>query len=77
MAIGVLTASLDSDELETWAAGALIPQDPTALGDFLAGLHLLSGLLLQEIEEATGRPAAETLQQLAILAESWRKTPSG
>jgi hypothetical protein len=76
MAIGVLTASLDSHELEAWAVQALIPEDPTALGDFLAGLHVVSGLLLQELQEATGRPPAETLQELAILAETWRGTPS-
>jgi hypothetical protein len=76
MAIGVLTASLDSNELEAWAVQALIPEDPTALGDFLAGLHVVSGLLLQELQEATGRPPAETLQELAILAETWRGTPS-
>lgn len=76
MAIGILTASLDSHELEAWAVQALIPDDPTALGDFLAGLHVVSGLLLQEIQEATGRSPAATLQELAILAESWRGTPS-
>jgi hypothetical protein len=76
MAIGILTASLDSHELEAWAVQALIPDDPTALGDFLAGLHVVSGLLLQELQEATGRSPAATLQELAILAESWRGTPS-
>jgi hypothetical protein len=76
MSIGILTASLDSPELEAWAVQALIPEDPTALGDFLAGLHIVSGLLLQEIQEATGRSPAATLQKLAILAETWRGTPS-
>lgn len=70
MAIGLLTASLDSPELETWAAMALIPEDPAALGDFLAGLHVVSQLLLAELEESTGQPAAATLQKLAILAET-------
>ena len=45
-AIGLLTASLDSPELEAWAVWALIPEDPTALGDFIAGLHVVSQLLL-------------------------------
>jgi hypothetical protein len=76
MAIGVLTASLDSHELEAWAVQALIPEDPTALGDFLAGLHVVSGLLLQELQEATGCSPAATLQELAILAENWRGTPA-
>jgi len=31
LAIGLLTASLDSPELEEWAAWALIPEDPAAL----------------------------------------------
>ena len=76
MAIGVLTAGLDSHQLEEWAVQALIPEDPTALGDFLAGLHVVSGLLLQELEQATGRSPARTLQELAILAENWRGTPA-
>jgi len=75
MAVGILTASLDSQELEAWAVGALLPQDPAALGDFLAGLHALCGLLMQEVEEETGRPPAQTLQRLAMLAETWRGTP--
>jgi hypothetical protein len=70
LAIGLLTASLDSPELLAWAAGALVPQDPAAVGDFLAGLHILSELLLHELHEATGQPPAATLQRLAILAET-------
>jgi hypothetical protein len=76
MAIGVLTASLDSHELEAWAVQALIPEDPTALGDFLAGLHAVAGMLLQELHEATGRAPSATLQELAMLAENWRGTPA-
>lgn len=76
MAIGVLTASLDSRDLEAWAVQALIPEGRAALGDFLAGLHVVAGLLLQELQEATGRSPALTLQELAILAETWRGTPS-
>ena len=75
-AIGLLTASLDSPELEAWAVWALIPEDPTALGDFIAGLHVVSQLLLHELQDATGQPPAATLQKLAILAETWRGTPS-
>jgi hypothetical protein len=74
-AIGLLTAALDSPELLAWAAGALEAEDPAALGDLLAGLHVLSELLLHELHEATGRPPAATLQRLAILAET-RAGPS-
>ena len=76
LAIGLLTASLDSPELEAWAVSAMIPVDPTALGDFMAGLHVVSQLLLHELQDATGQPPAATLQKLAILAETWRGTPS-
>jgi hypothetical protein len=47
-----------------------------ALGDFIAGLHAVSGLLLYEPHEATGQPPAATLQKRAILAETRRRTPS-
>jgi hypothetical protein len=70
LAIALLTASLDSPELLAWAAGALVPQDPAALGDFLAGLHVVSELLLHELHDATGQPPAATLQRLAILVET-------
>jgi hypothetical protein len=76
LAIGLLTASLDSPELEAWAVRAMIPADPTALGDFMAGLHVVSQLLLHELQDATGQPPAATLQKLAILAETWRGAPS-
>ena len=75
MAVGILTASLDSRELEAWAVDALLPHDPAALGDFLAGLHTLCGLLMREIEAETGRPPAQTLQGLGMFAELWRGTP--
>jgi len=77
LAIGLLTASLDSPELEAWAVKDLIPQDAEGLGDFMAGLHIVSELLLHELQEATAHPPAATLQKLAILAETWRGTPSG
>jgi hypothetical protein len=70
LAIGLLTAGLDSPELLAWAVGTLVPQDPAVLGDFLAGLHVVSELLLHELHEATGQPPAATLQRLAILAET-------
>jgi hypothetical protein len=76
LAIGLLTASLDSPELEAWALAALTPDDADGLGNFMAGLHLVSELLLRELHEATGEPLEATLQRLAILAEHRRGTPS-
>jgi len=76
LAVGLLTASLDSPDLEAWAVGALIPHDADGLGDFMAGLHVVSQLLLHELQEATRQPAAAILQRLAILAEARRGTPS-
>ncbi len=75
LAIALLTAGLDSPELEAWAAGALTPVDADGLGDFMAGLHVISVLLLNELHEVTGEPSAEILQRLAILAERKRGTP--
>jgi hypothetical protein len=77
LAIGLLTSSLDSPQLQAWAVETLIPQDAEGLGDFMAGLHVVSQMLLHELQEATGQPAAATLQRLAILAEARRGTPSG
>ena len=76
LAIALLTAGLDSPELEAWAADALTPRDADGLGDFMAGLHVVSVLLLHELHEATGEPPAAILQRLAILAEHRRGTPS-
>jgi hypothetical protein len=76
LAIGLLTASLDSPELEAWALAVLTPRDADGLGNFMAGLHLVSELLLRELHEATGEPPEATLQRLAILAEHRRGTPS-
>ena len=76
LAIAVLTAGLASPELEAWAADALTPVDADGLGDFMAGLHVVSVLLLLELHEATGEPPAAILQRLAILAEHGRGTPS-
>jgi hypothetical protein len=77
LAIGLLTASLDSPELEMLAVDALIPPGADGLADFIAGLHVLSELLLHELHAATGEPPAATLQRLAILAEYPRASPAG
>jgi hypothetical protein len=77
LAIGLLTASLDSPELRDWAIRSLAPRDPAALGDLLAGLHIVSQLLLHQLHKATGQPPAATLQTLAIMAETSRDRPSG
>ena len=75
LAIALLTAGLDSPELEAWAADALTPVDADGLADFMAGLHVVSVLLLNELHEVTGEPSAAILQRLAILAERQRGTP--
>jgi hypothetical protein len=75
LAIALLTAGLDSPELAAWAADALTPADADGLGDFMAGLHVISVLLLNELHEATGEPPAAILQRLAVLAELRRGTP--
>jgi hypothetical protein len=75
LAIALLTAGLDSPELEAWAADALTPVDADGLGDFMEGLHVISVLLLNELHEVTGKPSAAILQRLAILAERRRGTP--
>ena len=77
LAIALLTAGLDSPELEAWAAATLTPADANGLGDFMAGLHLISVLLLNELHDATGEPSAVILQRLAILAERRWGTPFG
>jgi hypothetical protein len=75
LAIGLLTASLDSPELEAWAAWALMPEDPEALADVIAGIHLVNLLLLQQLHEATGQPPSTTLQKLAISTAAGPETP--
>jgi len=75
LAIGRLTASLDSPELEAGAAWALIPEDPEALVGVIAGLHLVNLLLLQQLNEATGQPPSATLQKLAIWAAAGPEMP--
>jgi hypothetical protein len=76
LAIGLLTASQDSPGLEAWAVAALTPTDADGLGDFMAGLHVISELLLRELHEATGESPGAILQRLAIQAEHRRGTPS-
>jgi hypothetical protein len=76
LAVGLLTASLDSPELEGWAVEALTPHDADGLGNFMAGLHVVSQRLLHELYEATGEQPEDTLRRLAILAEHWRGTLS-
>ncbi len=76
LAIALLTAGLDSPELEAWAADTLTPIDADGLADFMAGLHVISVLLLSELHEVTGEPSAAILQRLGILAERRRGTPS-
>jgi hypothetical protein len=75
LAIGLLTASLDSPELEEWAAWALVPENPEALASVIAGLHLVNLLLLYQLHEATGQSPASTLQKLAIAAAAGPQTP--
>ena len=75
LAIALLTAGLDSPELEAWAADALTPVDVDGLANFMAGLHVISVLLLNELHEVTGEPSAAILQRMAILAERQRGTP--
>ena len=75
LAIALLTAGLDSPDLEAWAIDALTPDDADGLGDFMAGLHVISVLLLNELHEATGEPPAAVLQRLAMMAERQRGTP--
>jgi hypothetical protein len=75
LAIALLTAGLDSPELEAWVADALTPVDADGLAEFMVGLHVISVLLLNELHEVTGEPSAAILQRLAILAERRRGTP--
>jgi hypothetical protein len=77
LVIGLLTASLDSPGLEAWAVEALTPHDPDGMGNFMAGLHLVSQILLHELYEATGEPPEAVMQRLAFLAEHWRESSSG
>ena len=75
LAIALLTASLDSPELEEWAAWALVPEEPGALAGVIAGLHLVNLLLRYQLYEETGQPPVTTLQKLAIMAAAGPQTP--
>jgi hypothetical protein len=77
LAVAFLTAGLDSPELEAWAADELTPPGPEGLGDLLAGLNVVSVLLLYELHEATEEPPPAILQRLALLAEGRRGKASG
>jgi hypothetical protein len=77
LAIGLLTAGLDSPRLEAWAVDALTPHDADGMGNFMAGLHLVSEILLYELCEATGETPEAVMQRLAFLAERWRGASSG
>ena len=63
LAIALLTAGLDSPELEAWAADTLTPVDADGLGDFMVGLHV------SPTNTSTRRYAREP-------AASWSRTPS-
>ena len=75
LAIALLTAGLDSPELEAWAADTLTPHDTDGLANLLVGLHVVSELLLNELREATGEPPAAIVQRLAIRVAHRRWTP--
>jgi hypothetical protein len=74
-AIGVLSAGLDSTELQVWAMDELIPRDSDGLSDFLAALYVMDRVLLGELCEATGEPREEILQRLALRVENGRGKP--
>jgi hypothetical protein len=76
LAIGLLTASLDSPELDARALATLVPHDADGLGDVMAGRHVVSELLIHELHEATGEPPEAILRRLAIMAEHRRGMPS-
>ena len=77
LAIAFLTAGLDSAELEAWAADALTPPGAEGLADLIAGLNVISVLLLHELYEATEEPPPAILQRLALMAENRRGNPFG
>lgn len=73
--IGVLSAGLDSTELQNWAMDTLIPRDTEGLSDFLAALYVMARVLLGEVRDATGEPREEILQRLALTVENGRGKP--
>ena len=62
LAIALLTAGLDSPELEAWVAAEHPPLDADWV-DFMVGLHVVSVLQLYELHETTGEPSAAILQK--------------
>src|SRR5258708_14408085 len=58
LAIGLLTASLDSPELEARALATLMPHDADGLGDFMAGLHAGAQPLIPALPAPPGGPPA-------------------
>ena len=68
LAIALLTAGLDSPELEAWAAGRSF-RSTRVVWQTSWPLHVISVLLLNELHQATGEPPTAILQRLAILAE--------
>ena len=76
LAIALLTAGLDSPELEAWAAGRAHCDRRGWPGNCMVGLPAcFCVLLLNELHEATGEPSAAILQRLAALAERQRGGP--
>lgn len=75
-AIGLMTASLDSPELERQALPLLVPQDADGLAELMAGMQLISEIVLRELYEATGEPPEVVLNRLALVAERRRGTSS-
>ncbi len=73
--IGVLSAGLDSSELQNWAMDTLIPRDSEGLSDFLAALYVMARVLLGEVRDATGQPREEILQRLALTVENGHGKP--
>jgi hypothetical protein len=59
-----------------WAADTLPPPGAEGLADLMAGLNVISVLLLHELHEATEEPPPAILQRLALLAENRRRPPS-
>src|SRR5258706_15802576 len=75
LAVGLLTASLDSPPLQAQAMEMLIP-DPAALSDLLAGCTSSPSCCCISCTRPPDSPPAATLQRLAILTETSRDPPS-
>jgi hypothetical protein len=64
-----------ASQVSTGVLNSPLPEDELAVGDFVAGLHVVAQLLLQELHAETGQPPEAALQRLALLAEARRDTP--